>query len=171
MIRNLLNYSKQIVSHTMPISANTIKCDYCDKFTEWNAIPITENAKMAPQFKECFPPIMAICDACNTGVSSKDINLRIVDKFKTASWTLNRRENINDTFEEMYNNFMNMHFEQYDFEYIDNLVHQTPLNNDILYDNEYIRELMCMPKGPDYKNMDIDLQIITGGLHINIMYT
>ncbi len=112
----------------MPISANTIKCEYCNNFTEWNAIPITDNAKMTPQFKECFPTVIASCDACKTGVSAKDINLRIIDQFKPDCWRLQPRQNINDTFEEMYNTFMRMHFEQYDFEYFDNLVHQTSLN-------------------------------------------
>jgi len=153
-----MKYSKQIISHTLPISANTINCEYCTRFTKWEANAISDSAKMAGQFKENIPPIIAFCDGCKTGVSSKDINLRIVDKFKPTAWTSISSNNINDTSEELYVNFMKMHFEKYDFESIDNVVMRTSLNNGILYDNANIRELMCMPKGPDYKNMDIKLQ-------------
>ncbi len=106
------------------------------------------------------PPIIAVCDFCNSGISAKKLNLSIVDKFKPKFWnnfTCDDNNN-NDTQAGLYEQHMEAHFNQNSFEQFDTYVSTNEITNSILYSDEYIRYIMSMPKGPDFMNLPIETQ-------------
>ncbi len=148
LVNKIEEYAKSIISHTLPISPHIFKCQYCDKFIKWEQNTLTDAARTSvPFYKPLQPPIIAKCDNCKTGVSAKTLNLRLVVESKPQSWNT-ESELLNDCEKSYINELTCLS------------TNEKELTNSVLYDDENIRKMMVMPKGPNISDNEEEMNYL-----------